>query len=381
MDEGLEKHTSDIQAETIPIASPRVDVAAVKHAAAGDSPIALKKCAGLSGRIERSGRHAIRPLPTTKNMEPPTMNGHSGGARLTVIVPHYNSPRTLQRLIESIPALNWVEVVVVDDNSSEPIDELIAAYPNVRLLQLPKDRKGGGAARNFGLENSDGNWLLFADADDFFVDGAFDKVAEYLSSDVDVVYFAPTSLKEATGEKGERHRHYEALLHTYSKTSDKSLLYRYFVPWSKLVARRLVERNSISFDEVIASNDMNFSLKVAFYAQKHAVDMSPIYCVTESNGSLTKQVSLAVLESRFYAVARYNRFLQAQGQGRHQVGINLQIYNMRHLGPRQVLKCLAYSLRHRMPLLRGLKPLARQILKDIRSNRRHGIKEVQDALP
>ena len=309
------------------------------------------------------------------------MNGHAGSQRLTVIVPHYNSPRTLKRLIETIPSRDWIEIVVVDDNSSEPIDALVDAYPNVRLLHLPKDRKGGGAARNFGLENSGGDWLLFADADDFFVDGAFDRLAAYLCSDYDVVYFSPTSFKEATGDTGERHRHYQALLQSYAKTGDKSLLYRYFVPWSKLVSRRLVDRNSITFDEVIASNDMNFSLKVAFYAPKHAVDMSPIYCVTESNGSLTKQVSLAVLESRFYAVVRYNQFLQAQGQGRHQVGINLQIYNMRHLGPRQVLKCLAYSLRHRMPLLRGLRPLARQVLKDIRTNRRHGIKEVQDALP
>jgi glycosyltransferase involved in cell wall biosynthesis len=116
-----------------------------------------------------------------------------------VIVPHYNSPKTLQRLIESIPSLSWIEVVVVDDNSSEPIDALTKAYPNVRTLTLPQGRKGGGAARNFGLENSNSHWLLFADADDFFVNGAFERIHEYMSADFDVVFFAPTSMNESTG--------------------------------------------------------------------------------------------------------------------------------------------------------------------------------------
>jgi glycosyltransferase involved in cell wall biosynthesis len=282
-----------------------------------------------------------------------------------VIVPHYNSPRTLTRLIESIPNQSWIEVVVVDDNSREPIDALFTSYPRVRVLTLPQGRKGGGAARNFGLENSQSKWLLFADADDFFVEGAFEKIYEYMTSDCDVVYFAPTSMKEATGELGERHRHYKELLASYSRTSEKSLLYRYFVPWSKLISRRLIDENAISFDEVIASNDMNFSLKVACYGSTYSVDMSPIYCVTESETSLTKKTSLEVLESRFYAAVRYNQFLQARGEGKYQIGVSLQIYNMRCLGYLRLMKYLVYSVRNGMPLFRGLKPLARQVFRDI----------------
>lgn len=302
----------------------------------------------------------------TTGDEQTTMSEMISRGKVTVVVPHYNSPATLKRLIDSIPSQDWLEVLVVDDNSRAPIDSLFDAYPFVRVLTLPKDRKGGGAARNFGLENSNSDWLLFADADDFFVAGAFDRIARYLSADLDVVYFSPTSMKESTGDIGSRHQHYAALLDAYSRTSDKRLLYRYFVPWSKLVSRRLVDTYSISFDEVIASNDMNFSLKVACYGKKHAVDMSPIYCVTESTESLTKQTSLAVLESRFYAAVRYNKFLQERGEGKYQLGLSLQLYNMRSLGFSVVMKYLMYSIKSRMPLWRGLKPLARQVLQDIR---------------
>ena len=295
------------------------------------------------------------------------MREMSGRKTLTVIVPHYNSPDTLERLIASIPARDWLEVLVVDDNSSAPVDARFDWRPDVRVLTLPKGRKGGGAARNFGLEHSRSNWLLFADADDFFVDGAFERIGEYLDADLDAVYFAPSSMQEASGETGSRHQHYVALLDRYSRTQDRSLLYRYFVPWSKLVSRRLIDAHAISFDEVIASNDMNFSLKVAYYGRKHAVDMQPIYCVTEGETSLTKQTSQAVLESRLYATVRYNRFLQERGEGKYQLGVCLQLYNMRRLGLPALARYLAYSVKNRMPLWRGLRPLARQVLRDIRS--------------
>lgn len=285
--------------------------------------------------------------------------------RVSIIIPHYNSPQGLSRLIASIPREPWIEIVVVDDNSREPISTLASIYPWVRMLTVPPGRKGGGAARNVGLANSSGDWLLFADADDFFVAGAFDKIAAHLHADADVVYFAPTSMREATGDTGSRHLHYRDLLERYARSGDKSLLYRYFVPWSKLISRSVVAEHGINFDEVIASNDMNFSLKVAFHAKRHLIDMSPIYCVTEGESSLTKQTSQAVLESRFHAVVRYNEFLRAHGKSQHQIGINLQIYNMRHLGLKHLCKYLAYSIKKRMPLLRGLKPLAKQIARDI----------------
>ncbi len=290
------------------------------------------------------------------------------GKQLSIIVPHRNSVQTLERLLASIPTEeSWIDVLVVDDNSNVSLDLVRAAYPAVRFLQLPQHRKGAGAARNFGLENSTSNWLLFSDADDYFVEGAFDKIYKYMGSTFDAIYFTPTSVNEQSGRIGSRHLYYKGLLETFSKTGSKSILYRYFVPWSKLISRALVEAKGITFDEVPASNDMNFSLKVAFFSAQSHVDLSTIYCVTEGSESLTKQVSLTILESRFYSVTRYNQFLQQNSAGNHQLSTNLQIWNIRKFGIKKVVELVIYSIRNQMPLLRGLKPLAKQVLKDLRA--------------
>jgi hypothetical protein len=39
------------------------------------------------------------------------------------------------------------------------------------------------------------------------------------------------------------------------------------VPWAKLIKKDLIDRHNISFEEILASNDINFSVKTGYYAQ------------------------------------------------------------------------------------------------------------------
>lgn len=283
--------------------------------------------------------------------------------QLSIIIPHYNSPESLDKLLDSIPRHPWLNIIVVDDNSEHQPD--IKDKTNCTLYTLPSDKKGAGAARNYGLKRLNSDWVLFADADDYFVENAFDTIQEEMNSEFDSIYFLPTSYNHKIRQIGARHQAYENLLLTYQHTQDKSLLYRFFVPWSKLVSTKLIKEHRINFDEVIASNDMNFSLKVAYYAQTTKVCNSTIYCVTESNNSLTKQVTESVLDSRFYAAGRYNQFCQDHSIPQYQLGMSLQIYYARKFGFKKTLSLIKYSIKNNYPLFRGLKHLFKVIKKDL----------------
>lgn len=73
----------------------------------------------------------------------------------SVIVPHYNSVPQLNRLIEIIPVDNGIQLIVIDDRSTEDISD---------------------------VETAVGKWLVFADTDDYFLDGAFDTMKRYRDS-------------------------------------------------------------------------------------------------------------------------------------------------------------------------------------------------------
>jgi len=267
--------------------------------------------------------------------------------KLSIIIPHYNSLKKLERLIKTIPYKNKdVEVIVVDDNSEDKIgyELLKEKYKEIIFLKNISSIKGAGASRNIGLQNSKGEWLLFADADDFFLENAFEKIERYLNNKEDIIFFTPTSMYEDTKKKAERHLMYKNLVEKYLIKGNIGIRYFYMVPWSKLIKRNLVEKKNIKFDEVIASNDINFSLKIGFYANSIKGTRDQIYCVTKNKGSLTTSVSKEIFDSRYEAVKRYNDFLKEKKLTIYQSPMIDFIFMSRRYGYKEMLKVLLESL-------------------------------------
>lgn len=211
----------------------------------------------------------------------------------SVIIPHYNSVKYLEELIATIPVREEIQLIVVDDKSEENtanVEMQVKARGGL-FLHNTTDKKGAGTCRNIGLKEAKGKWLLFADADDYYVEGAFDRVKEYKDSDADIVYFAPISKYRYTDMPAKRHANYEKLIRNYQENpsgeNEVSLRYKFIIPVSKMVRNALVQKNHFSFDEVPASNDVMFSLKCAYQANKIEVAKGEIYCIISGEGTLT----------------------------------------------------------------------------------------------
>lgn len=94
-------------------------------------------------------------------LRPPT------AARIAVIIPHLNSPLELRRCLDSILVQQLdsgrAEIVVVDNGSRIPLDEVAANYPSVKFAR--ELTPGPGPARNLGVLNASAQVLAFIDAD------------------------------------------------------------------------------------------------------------------------------------------------------------------------------------------------------------------------
>ncbi len=92
---------------------------------------------------------------------------------VSVIVPAYNAARFLPEALASVlaEATPDVEVLVVDDGSTDDTREVLARYaPRVRWLSIASG--GPGRARNAGLAATRGPLVAFLDADDRWLDGS-----------------------------------------------------------------------------------------------------------------------------------------------------------------------------------------------------------------
>lgn len=90
---------------------------------------------------------------------------------ISVIVPCYNSGRTLKRTILSIKEQTWnqKEIILVNDGSTDHLTiEVIKELQDEKIIKLINQENFGlAAARNTGVNQSSGNYLFFLDADDW----------------------------------------------------------------------------------------------------------------------------------------------------------------------------------------------------------------------
>ena len=86
---------------------------------------------------------------------------------ISVIIPSYNHGDYLGRAIESALAQSYkhIEIIVVDDGSTDNTRQVAERFPDV--VYVHQHNQGLSAARNTGIDNSKGKYLLFLDADDW----------------------------------------------------------------------------------------------------------------------------------------------------------------------------------------------------------------------
>lgn len=246
---------------------------------------------------------------------------------ISIIIPHYNSWEYLEQLLKSIGKNSLVEIIVIDDNSptKEKLEFFHDKFPDVMFLSNEKGKKGAGSARNIGLNNASGKWIFFADSDDFFEENGISILLSYASCEKDVIYFQPTSLDVKTGQIGRRHRVYADYVKNYDGTreTELNLRYKYYVPWSKLIKKTIINYNDIRFEEIMYSNDLMFSTKVGFYSEQIAVSDKIVYCVRENSGGLTSNLTSEKLKVRFMAWVRYYNFLSANLSYSELISLNI----------------------------------------------------------
>ena len=111
--------------------------------------------------------------------------------KVTVIIPVYNGERHLCRCLDSVlrQAYEPLEVIVVDDGSTDATGQICREYArrDSRVRVLIQENGGVSSARNLGLAEADGAYILFVDADDHvsedYVSGLMDNPrADYLAA-------------------------------------------------------------------------------------------------------------------------------------------------------------------------------------------------------
>lgn len=234
----------------------------------------------------------------------------------SIIIPHHNIPHLLKRCLSSIPQREDTQVIVIDDKSNEnylPALQLLEKEFDWTTFIYTKEGKGAGYARNIGLSHAKGDYILFADADDFFNYCIGQILDEYAESQYDAVFFDANSLDTNTYTTAYRCLHLNKIIMMYDKNPAKAIFnlkFKFGEPWCRMVRREIIEKNNIRFSETTIHNDLKYCYCTGYYSKNIQVDKRALYCVTERYGSVSKQISIERWIERTYILAEANNFMR-----------------------------------------------------------------------
>jgi glycosyltransferase involved in cell wall biosynthesis len=239
----------------------------------------------------------------------------SNRVMVSIVVPYKDRFHYLDDLLSSIPDYEGVEVILVDDGSSNPFEPKVEwSSTTLVMLSNPSGNRYAGATRNTGIRNASGEFLFFADSDDRILAGGFLSAIESLKggSSCDVLIGRVTSFTDE-GRVGRRHIRYNWLARRYEMEKRQDVLLRHSVPWGKFFRREFVLRHRCEFDATRVSNDLQFSARVIIAAPRVETSLQRVYAARESHQSLSQDYSLHAVEERIQTLLRYNDLIRSYG--------------------------------------------------------------------
>ncbi len=127
---------------------------------------------------------------------------------VSIIIPNFNKEKYISETLDSIVLQsysNW-EVIVVDDSSIDNSLRIINKYckedKRFRLIERKIEPKGGSICRNIGLNNANGDLIIFLDSDDIFVSTTLEARVNIFKQyiNMDFIVFNMGTFKEAIGD-------------------------------------------------------------------------------------------------------------------------------------------------------------------------------------
>lgn len=230
--------------------------------------------------------------------------------KLSIIVPVYNVEKYLKKCVDSIIIQTYkdYEIILVDDgskdNSCNICDEYAKKYDNIKVVH--KANGGLSSARNVGIKNSSGQYLMFIDSDDFLYD---DKCLEKLANNFtyDIIQYKMVYYYEKKDK-------YVELKSLYAKENKYTNILKELVEndnfsvsaCNKIVKRDIIIDNSIYFDETLLSEDIDWSLSLYLKATSIKIVDENIYVYRQQReGSITSKMRSKNIESLYYIINKW----------------------------------------------------------------------------
>ena len=233
--------------------------------------------------------------------------------KFSVIIPVYNVEKYLNECVDSVLNQTYknFEVILINDGSTDSSPQICDSYAEKdnRIKVIRKENGGASSARNVGIKNMTGNYVLFMDSDDFWDDrdllSRADEVIRNYGSDVIILGY-----RKFYSEKGKYINGYDTTSYEHGKTKSmqiKSLICNNLFEssaWSKIVNAKLFSDNKLFFTEGVYSEDIDWNARLLSYADSFYVLPGFSLVYRQNSSSITHNIRQKNIEDLKSAIVK-----------------------------------------------------------------------------
>ena len=210
--------------------------------------------------------------------------------KYSVIIPVYNSAKTIKRCIESIILQNRadVEIIIINDGSTDETDSIckVLQTEHENIIYITKKNGGVSSARNSGLSVATGEFVMFVDSDDYVDNNCFDTIDKYIKSNADFYQFGFSIV--ANGLVKETREFSECNVNTSSKkeafVSDGIVTRSINSPCAKIFKRKIINEQNLRFcEDLSVGEDLTFVFSFLLLADRFERLSDKIYFADTGN--------------------------------------------------------------------------------------------------
>lgn len=203
--------------------------------------------------------------------------------KVSIIIPVYNDEKFLSEALNSAVNQNFdnYEIICVNDGSTDRTEELLldfkSKYKNIKVLS--QENRGLSAARNFGLAEAKGDYILFMDSDDMLEENTLSTAWNCcMKKELDVLFFSFTNFcndKELSLRYCDKIKQKKRLTEYTNVLSGQDMFVRqnetkeyYVVVWAQMIKRSFLLKNGINFYDGIIYEDNLYTFDVLMKAKR-----------------------------------------------------------------------------------------------------------------
>ena len=240
---------------------------------------------------------------------------------ISIVIPVYNVEKYLEKCLKSVLSQNFTdyEIILVNDGSTDTSLEICKSFANSdnRIILIDKENGGLSDARNQGIIESKGKYIMFLDSDDYWNEfDALDNLVIEMESNSDVVLYKYQEYffeYKKLVKKKTLDYNIKALNQDKNIIIDKIFRDGNFPgsAWRVAIKRSFVLENKLFFTKGIKSEDIDWIINVFIHLKSiSAVDDDFYIYLKNRPGSITNTANFKSFKDLYYSINKWRSILE-----------------------------------------------------------------------